>query len=118
MAPNNNNRWNVNNNNNIKAQPANTKAQPALLQIKLPSFATEKNITVPQQNMCSEWINKSPHLPEENSSHVWEHKVSGKTRIGPKSFVTRGGKTKRIQWVGGKRTEVCARKRKTRKQRK
>jgi hypothetical protein len=78
---------------------------------------TEKN-SKPLQNTCSEWINKSPHLPAENSSHVWEHKLSGKYKIGPKSFVTIGAKTKKIKWVGGKKTEVCARKRKTRKQRK
>jgi hypothetical protein len=108
MAPrnNNNNRWNVNNNNN-KPIRFNTS-------VVLP---VEKNSKTPQ-NTCSEWINKSPHLPEENSSHVWQHKLSLKTRIGPKSFVTSGAKTKKIKWVGGKKTEVCARKRKTRKQRK
>lgn len=107
MGPtNNNNRWNVNNINN-KPIRFNTPAP-------LPA---EKNSKAPQ-NTCSEWINKSPHLPEENSSHVWEHKLSGKYKIGPKSFVTSGGKTKKIKWVGGKKTELCARKRKTRKQRK
>jgi hypothetical protein len=105
MAPtNNNNRWNVNNNKPV-------------LRFNSPATLTEKN-SQPQQNICSEWINKSPHLPAENSSHAWQHKLSLKTRIGPKSFVMRGAKTKKIKWIGGKKTEVCGRKRMTRKQRK
>ena len=110
MAPrnNNNNRWNVNDNNNNK---------PKLFRLNSPATLTEKN-RQPQQNVCSEWINKSPHLPAENSSHVWQHKLSGKYKIGPKSYVTLDAKTKKIKWVAGKKTEVCGRKRMTRKQRK